>query len=272
MDEPQIATLENGHQLRYRRFGIGKSIIFLHGYPETHSIWLTLMKELSAKYDVLAFDWPGMGGSDVWKGGSTPKSMGARIIQIMNYFKIDNAHLVGHDMGGQPALVCASDHPNRIKSVTVINSLLIHNAQTSWEIRYLRNLTLNKLILTFLPRVVFNRAIQTFGKNEIEISSELKDEFWHYFSKETVRRYIIRMCYGYQAQLPKLAKFYSKVTCPVLALWSKDNKHFSVDHGVKLKEILPKTKIVTLDGSSHWIGYYRTKETKNALIEFLDNL
>lgn len=267
-----IKTLSNGYTLRYTRFGQGETIVFLHGYPETHSVWLPLMAQLSNQYDVLAFDWPGMGGSQPWKGGSTPKSMGARVISILDLLQIDRAHLVGHDMGAQPALVCAADFPERIRSVTVINSLLIHDAETSWEIKYLRNLSLNTLILSYLPKIVFRRALSTFGKNENKLDPKLKAEFWRHFRQLAVRQYVIRMCYGYQAQLPNLARYYSTVSCPVLAIWSSDNKHFSIDHAHRLQQVLPHTSIKTINSSCHWLGYYRCIETKALLLNFYTSI
>lgn len=227
------------------------------------------MNKLSRHYEVLAFDWPGMGGSDAWNGGCTPKSMGDRIAVIMKELNIESANLVAHDMGAQAALVCAAEHPQLIESVCISNSLLIHDAETSWEIKYLRNLKLNKFVLTYLPRIVFARALGTFEGQDVGRYSELKDEFWSFFKKEKVRKYIIRMCFGYQAQLPRLGNYYSKIICPILAIWSQGNKHFSVHHAECLKEIVPKLQLEVLEVNDHWLALTKSEECSQIINNFL---
>jgi len=261
--------IANGKQIRYTQMGTGPSIIFLHGYPENHCVWLPLMKSLSSQYSVLAFDWPGMGGSEVWAGGTTPKAMAKRIVDIMDSFKIKTTHLVGHDMGGQPILVCAAEYPDRILSATVMNSLLIHDAKTSWEIKYLRKLWLNKFFLSYFPSLVFSRALSTFKSKNSALTPNLKNDFWEYFKKKEVRHYIIRMCFGYQAQLPRLPKYYKKIKAPVLLLWSEENKHFDVDHAHRLIKLVPHARLEILKGKSHWLGLTQTIETAKMIDDFI---
>lgn len=59
-------VLSNGKQLRIARFGHGPPIVFLHGYPENLQIWSRLAPLLADRFEVIAFDWPGMGYSDEW--------------------------------------------------------------------------------------------------------------------------------------------------------------------------------------------------------------
>ncbi|MGO7165069.1 alpha/beta fold hydrolase, partial [Rhizobium johnstonii] len=39
------------------------TVLFLHGYPETLTVWKDIATTLAADYDVHAFDWPGYGQS-----------------------------------------------------------------------------------------------------------------------------------------------------------------------------------------------------------------
>jgi len=269
MHKAQQKILPNGCTLSYSKFGIGPCVIFLHGYPENHLVWLPLMEKMAHQFSVLAFDWPGMGDSDIWNGGATPKVMSSRIIDIMDAFSLEKVHLVGHDMGGQPSLVCAAEFPLRILSVTVMNSLLIHDAKTSWEIKYLRNLSLNRFFLTHFPRLVFNRALGTFKSKLGALNNELKNNFWLHFRKKEVRNYIIRMCFGYQAQLPKLPRYYAKITCPTLVIWSTENKHFDIDHAHRLLEIVPHASLKTIAAASHWLGLTHTEKTAQLISHFI---
>ncbi len=101
--EPHLGKL-----VRVARMGSGPPVICLHGYPDNLQIWSRLAPVLAASHEVIAFDWPGMGYSESWPGGATPEHMAERLLSLMEDWKLDRAHLLGIDMGGQPALVFAA--------------------------------------------------------------------------------------------------------------------------------------------------------------------
>ena len=60
-----------GKRVRYFRGGEGPPIVFLHGYPDNLQMWSAVAPLLEG-FETVAFDWPGMGGSEAWAGGATP--------------------------------------------------------------------------------------------------------------------------------------------------------------------------------------------------------
>ena len=99
--------LNNGKFLRIARLGHGPPIVFLHGYPENLQIWSKLAPLLADRFEIIAFDWPGMGYSDEWPGGTTPKIIAKRLLAIIDELQLQRPTIVGMDMGGQPALAFA---------------------------------------------------------------------------------------------------------------------------------------------------------------------
>ena len=61
------------------RLGSGRPVILLHGYPDNLQIWSEVAIRLADQFEVIAFDWPGMGNSDDWSGGTTPFHMADRL-------------------------------------------------------------------------------------------------------------------------------------------------------------------------------------------------
>src|SRR5256885_9125557 len=100
----RMETLANGRKLRVARLGSGPPLILLHGYPDNLQIWCELAPRLAARFPVIAFDWPGMGYSDAWRGGTTPEHMADRLRALLDAWDIPLARLVGIDMGAHPAL------------------------------------------------------------------------------------------------------------------------------------------------------------------------
>src|SRR4051812_7199425 len=180
-----VTRLESvdGRQLRVARQGSGPALFLLHGYPENLQIWSRLVPLLEKRFEVFAFDWPGMGESDEWPGGTTPQHQAAKIMRLVEHWQLSRVSLVGMDMGGHPALVFAAQFPNFIESVFVLNSLLYGHLATSWEIRLLRRFGWNRAILRHLPRLVFARAESTFLPRDHPLLTEVRADFWHCFQR-----------------------------------------------------------------------------------------
>ena len=133
--------MSNGKRLRIARVGQGQPIVFLHGYPENLQLWCRLAPLLADRFEAIAFDWPGMGYSEAWPGGATPEHKAKQLLTILDELNLERPTIVGIDMGGQPALVFASLHPQRVQRLVVMNSLVFGDEKTSWEIRLLPGYT-----------------------------------------------------------------------------------------------------------------------------------
>ena len=227
MLDTRLVTTGKGHKLRVARVGDGSPpLVLLHGYPETLQIFCRLANLLARHVEVIAFDWPGMGASEPWSGGASPVHMAKRLIRVLDELKLSKVHLAATDMGGQPALVAAAEYPERIEKLVVMNSLVLWDEPTSWEIRLLREHGWNRFLIERFPRIVFRRAEQTFLERPAKLPRELRRDFWDHFRRADVRRFISRMCGGYQGFLPELPRYYEKIRRPTLALWGERDHHF----------------------------------------------
>ena len=252
----KVETLSSGRLLRIARVGSGPPLVLLHGYPDNLQIWSELAIRLADQFEVIAFDWPGMGYSEAWPGGTTPFHMADRLHKILDELAIERASLVAMDMGGQPALVFAAKHPERMHHLVVMNSLVLWNEKTSWEIQVLRKYGWNRFILRRLPGVVFKRAERTFLPRAIKLPSELRADFWKSFSRTEVRSFIARLCAGYQGTLVQLPDLYRTITCPTLVLWGEHDRHFPPEHAKRLSEAIPDSSLQIIPGAEHWMAWY----------------
>jgi len=264
----QRVLLRNGKYLRVARLGQGPPIVFLHGYPENLQIWSRLAPLLADRFEVIACDWPGMGYSDEWAGGATPRLQAERLLMILDELGIQQPILVGLDMGGQPALVCAALHQDRIARVVVMNSLVLGNEPTSWEICLLRKFGFNRFALRTLPRLIFFRAERTFLPPRQRLDQPLRDDFQTAFFTPAVRRFISKMCAGYQGSLDRLPDLYRTIKCPTLILWAEHDKHFPVVQAERLHEITAGSVLEIIPGGTHWMPLIRADELARSIADF----
>jgi pimeloyl-ACP methyl ester carboxylesterase len=259
-----------GHKLRVARLGSGPPVILLHGYPDNLQVWSELAPRLAAHFEVIALDWPGMGYSEAWSGGTTPFDFARRLHTLMDDWNIEEAALIGHDMGGQPALAFALEYPQRISHLVVMNSLVIWDEKTSWEIALLRKFGWNRVLLERLPRAVFFRAIRTFLPRGYKLSAELRRDLWESFQSPEVRKFVVRMCAGYQGTLPRLKQLYPSIRTPSLFLWAERDKHFPADHAKKLAEMVPGAKLKIVPRAGHWMALNLAEEVNAHILRFLE--
>ncbi len=63
----QLTVLGDGVYLAAYRWGNpqGPTVLLVHGYPDSHEVWLPLVAELAADYQIIAYDVRGFGASDI---------------------------------------------------------------------------------------------------------------------------------------------------------------------------------------------------------------
>lgn len=266
--ETELLLLSNGKHLRIARLGNGPPIVLLHGYPENLQVWCKLAPLLADRFQVIAFDWPGMGYSDEWPGGATPQLLAKRLLTILDELKLSRPTVLGMDMGGQPALAFAAMYPDRIWQLIVMNSLVFGDEKTSWEIRWLRKFGFNRFALRTLPGIIFSRAERTFLLRSTWLDNRLRRDFWVAFETSAVRKFISKMCAGYQSSLDRLPAMYETIRCPTLVLWAQHDKHFPLVQGARLQQAIRGSALSVVQGATHWMPLTHQHELADAIASF----
>jgi 2-succinyl-6-hydroxy-2,4-cyclohexadiene-1-carboxylate synthase len=108
--------------LNYKQFGEGETVVFLHGFLESISMWEKLSLE-SIHFQSILIDLPGHGESKNEDNSQVPSIdyMANRVIETLNQLGIKKYHVVGHSMGGYVALVLKKIDV-RCEKVILLNS------------------------------------------------------------------------------------------------------------------------------------------------------
>jgi pimeloyl-ACP methyl ester carboxylesterase len=108
---------------RYLAEGASYPVILLHGMGGSASGWLPAFGAFADHYRVYAMDLPGHGCSDRGEGISLDSvSLAGFVKDFMEEFKIEQAHVLGHSMGGAIALQLALDHPELVNKLVLVDS------------------------------------------------------------------------------------------------------------------------------------------------------
>lgn len=98
----------------------GETIVMLHGFGGTGSVWAGVEIELARRFRILAYDLPGHGRSHAFPDAGPAKTAAIAILADIAARDIERVHVVGHSMGGAVASLMAMLDPGRIGSLTLL--------------------------------------------------------------------------------------------------------------------------------------------------------
>lgn len=106
--------------------GDGPPVLLLHGYPESRAMWRDVAARLARSRTVVAADLRGYGASGKPRpaaDGSTyaKRAMAADQVELMRSLGFAAFDVVGHDRGARVAHRMSLDHPEVMRSITVMD-------------------------------------------------------------------------------------------------------------------------------------------------------
>lgn len=101
----------------------GEAVVFVHGNPGPMDDWAELAPAVAGFARVIAMDMPGFGRAERPRSFDHSVVGHARFLGLLlDQLGVEHAHLVLHDFGGPWGLRWALDHPDRLASLTFINT------------------------------------------------------------------------------------------------------------------------------------------------------
>ena len=119
-------TWVQGRPAAYSVAGQGLPVVFLHGWALAQHTYRNVVERIAAQgCRVIAPSMPGFGGT-----GDLPDSQfsltgyGQWVADLLEALEVDEpAVVVGHSFGGGVAIRLAHDHPQRVRSLVLVNSI-----------------------------------------------------------------------------------------------------------------------------------------------------
>jgi pimeloyl-ACP methyl ester carboxylesterase len=157
-------------------------IVFTHGATMDHGLFQYQVENFSQQNKVINWDVPMHGRSRPYDDFSLQKAA-SELIRILDVEQIGKVHLVGQSMGGYISQYVARDYPERIISLTAVDSSPLqpsyYSAIDNWLLSItptlLRLYPYNSLIKIIAQQIAIQEAarsyaletLQSYTKNEI---------------------------------------------------------------------------------------------------------
>ena len=120
----EILTVD-GRKVRVAQAGdpANPPVLLVHGIGRSLEDWDELSERLADSYRVIRLDTPGFGYSDPLPGAVTHLSLGQGIAPVLDALgETRPLHAIGNSLGGSTIMEFAVAHPDRVASLTLIDS------------------------------------------------------------------------------------------------------------------------------------------------------
>lgn len=265
----------DGLELHYLTAGHGPAVILLHGYTQTSRMWQPLIPLLAEKFMVIAPDLPGIGESGIPAGGIDMKSAALRVHALTRALGIEQACVVGHDIGLMVAYAYAAQFPAETTKLAVMDAFLpgvagwedVYNDPGSWHFRF--NGPTPEALVHGRERVYFEHYWNDFAADKLHSIPEADREA---YTAAYARLGRMRAGWAYFVSFPQAASDFSHLaqtplTMPVLAIGGEQANGKLL--GQQLKLVASMVTVVVLKNTGHWVLEENPGETIEALLAFL---
>ena len=223
-----------------RQYGAGAPLLLLHGFPQTHLMWRDVAPLLARRFTVVCADLRGYGRSGCPPSSAdhapySKRAMARDMIAVMEQLGFPRFALAGHDRGGRVAYRLALDHPQRVERLAVLD---IVPTAAAWE-RADARLALGywpwsllaqpeplpERLVSAAPDAVVDAALTGWGSPASAFPAEVRAAYIEAL-REPHRVHAICEEFRAAATLDRAHDEADRaagrrISCPVLALWSR---------------------------------------------------
>jgi len=113
----------NGIKICYDIQGEGYPVILVHGFGSKKESWIAQIGDLSEHFRVIRFDNRGAGKSDRPDELLTMEMLIDDIKGLMDFLKIEKAHIIGWSLGGMIVQHFVLKYPEKVNRLVLINAV-----------------------------------------------------------------------------------------------------------------------------------------------------
>ncbi|HET6922739.1 MAG TPA: alpha/beta fold hydrolase [Anaeromyxobacteraceae bacterium] len=258
-------TSLNGSKIHFLDTGNGKEVVLLlHAFPLHAGMWSRQVSALSARYRIIAPDYPGLGKSEPRPSPSAMDTLGQDVLGILGNLGIDRAAVAGLSMGGYLAFELYRQRPGLFRGLALCDTRA--GADT--------------------PEGAQNR--ETFAKNALEKGlSWVADEMVPKLLKPQpdpaavaeVRRLVgegtpagVAAAQRGMAQRPDSTPTLAKIACPTLVVCGREDVLTPPAESEKMAAAVKGAKLVVIPGAGHLPAIENGEALTRALADFLGSL
>jgi pimeloyl-ACP methyl ester carboxylesterase len=215
-------------------------VVLLHGWGCSIQTVQPIYTYLAPQYVVYALDFPGCGDSD-----QPPVAWGvAEYVQLvldwLDALQVPKATFLGHSHGGRVSLMLASQHPERVKRLILVDSAGIRAPR---NFRYYRRVYFYKAAKRVIGLPGIRRYQTTLRKRLLKL---LGSEDYGNVTPGVMQGTFIRLV---NQDLRPILK---TIKASALLIWGENDHDTPVSDGKIMEQEIPDAGLVVFKGAGHF--------------------
>ncbi len=258
-----------------RAEGDGDPVVLMHGLPSSSFLYRKVLPELAARgFRGLAFDLPGLGFADRPAAFDyTFTGLGRFAAAAVDALALERFHLVVHDAGGPVGFEMAAVMPERIRSLTVLNTVVDMNT-VPFPMEIYARIATGPRWPALPPARVTRELVYRIGiRNRAAVPPAEVDVYRELVLRGDDGRAYLRVMRNLE-RTPEKARLYRsvvdtrRVPYPVQIVWGADDPILSMrKHGWAAREAAGLATIIALPGK-HFLQEDMAPEIAAAIAGF----
>lgn len=249
----------DGHDLRIARVAHGgrPTVVLTNAFPQSIRCWESVWDRLAEHVDLLAVDLAGFGQSSGTPAVMRPSAQARLLTAVMDANNIDQAFVVGPDVGVPVALWLASEAPDRVAGINV------YDGPGTWPTDF----------DPALGAAVRSRIVRWLGTHRPMQQRLMKQNFaaatadgYHHFEPSAAafaeyraicfdaERHAFAFQYlgSYREELPMIEERLPSIAVPVLVTWGAEDRFVRPSNAQRLHALLPNSELHVFDDAGHF--------------------
>ncbi|MFX1321172.1 MAG: alpha/beta fold hydrolase [Promethearchaeota archaeon] len=269
----------NRIKICYEIKGEGVPVFLIHGFGAKKESWIAQFGPLSEHFKVIKFDNRGSGKSDRPNQLYTMELFADDINGLMEYLKIDKAHIVGVSVGGMIAQHFAVKYPNCVIKLVLINTTPKWPEEKSGlELYKQGKITSYKKRLKDPVKAFFDSTPMSYTlKFRKEMKENPKKKFHGLFSAEDlIREDSINPAtpqdienQAHALGTHNIIDRLHEIKSETLIMCASNDRQMPKSVNLQIHERIPNSKFIVIEKAGHSSYKERAPEVNKYIIDFL---
>jgi pimeloyl-ACP methyl ester carboxylesterase len=229
MTQVQLNAIELGHN--------GHPLVMLHGWGQNLQSLQPMGELLATQSQVHIIDLPGFGKSPPPPADWDTAQYADRIYQYLAAKGIESADMLGHSFGGRVSIRLAAKYPQKVRSITLINSGGLQRQRTiqqSLRSQWVRNMRTAFKISPMYRDELLTWHSQKYGSRDYLNAGAMKGTLVKTVSED-------------------LTELANQIPIPVLLLWGEADTETPVEMGHRYHSLFKNSQLITIPNRDHFM-------------------
>ncbi|WP_438970506.1 alpha/beta fold hydrolase [Methylophaga sp.] len=250
-------------KLHYQQLGEGQPLLIIHGLFGSLDNWRSMARYFSKFFKVISLDLRNHGQSP-HSDEQSFHSMAEDVESLCQSLDIDNAHVLGHSLGGKVAMQFAAMYPQRVDKLVIVD---------------------------ISPRQYFSEhtpmmdAMMALDMSQYASRTDIDTALADSITDKTVRQFLLMNLHSdesgfkWRINLPALKNNYQQLMAPVcekvildmpsLFVYGEISEYVSSDDRELIEQHFMQAEFISIAKAGHWVHAEKPQQFKQVVEDFL---